>query len=284
MDQMNTDKIEGLEYHNPIISYTKKAFPFVVGGVFVLILMTIYFFKVLTPRYEKNLEAAVHDKQTVIDNLKLKELSSTNNTRECTTNCVDQIYNWENVQEFYSIKLKEKEWIKFGSNKVGIEFEYPIESNKLVLFEFNEWPKQESDPSGIEYSWSTRELGTEYGNDNFAWGSSSDLKIGRMSVDIYKWVEKDGNYFIQSAGGNQYEVEKLLVKDTPFGTQALFYKSPCFFFCNNSSMRSPDQNILIINLPYHKRPGIESILFGIPDNFSNEDLERIISSVKLTVD
>jgi len=255
-----------------------------LAGIFITtILLITFFYGVLVPRYEKNLKISVQEKLDVTDNMQkhTSEVNTDNQEGNDCPICVDQIYNWDGIKEFYSIKVLHDSWIPFHSNKVGIKFEYPIEKNRLVLFEFNQWPKRESDPTGVEFSWSTRDLGMKYGNDYFAWGASKDLKIGRMSVDIYKWTEDGGNYYIHSSGGQIYQVEEIMVRDTQFGTKAMIYKNICFFLCDESDIEYENLRTLIVTLPEDHRPGIESVLFDIREEFSSVEIERLLSSIEI---
>jgi hypothetical protein len=255
---------------------------FIAGIVVASITLIVFFYVFLSPRYERNLDRLIQEKQQALRNTQnnTQNNTPTQDNSSCP-NCVDQVYNWEEIKEFYSIKLEEASWTNFESGKVGIRFEYPIGRNKLVLFEFNEWPERDIDPSGIEFSWSTRDLGAKYGNSNFAWGASRNLKMGRMSVDIYNWTESEGNYYVNSSGGSKYNVEKVFTREIKNVGHFLLYKNVCFFsgdFCDNEQLKS---KTLIVNLPVNHRKGVESVLFNIPQNFTDSDIEKLVNSVDL---
>jgi len=268
---------QGFKLHKKI-----KNMPSFVAGIFAASTILITFFYVfLVPRYDSNLTKLIQEKEQA---LKSTQGNYTQNNLPAQgsncPNCVDQIYNWDNIKEFYSVKVEETSWVKFESNEVGIRFDYPIESNKLVLFEFNKWPERDFDPSGIEFSWSTRDLGAKYGNSNFAWGASRNLKIGKISVDIYNWIESDGTYYVNSSAGNKYKVEKVFTREIKNGGKALMYKNVCFFsseFCDNENK----SKTLIVNLPINHRKEVKSVLFNIPQGFTDADIEKLISSIDL---
>jgi len=255
-----------------IISKLKRLKQFVYGLIFSAILLTLFFYLILVPRYNANLNKL---KQTATSTQKNNETPA---SLECPK-CVGQNYDLENVKETYAVKITDHAWTTFSSNKVGIIFDYPIDGNKLVLFEYNDWPENSSDPSGIEFSWSISDIGAKYGHLDFAWGASRNLKIGREGVDIYNWTIKNGDYYIHSTIGESYKVEAVLTRQITNGGSALVYKDLCYYdyACSESELSST----LIVNLPQVHKNKVESVLFDIPKSFSNSDIDRLISSIKL---
>lgn len=258
-----------------LVEINIKKRSFLLGVCLTILIMTLFFYVVLAPRYQKRLEKLIVEKGQVQLPIKEKSLLPQVTLPKCPT-CMSE---HETYNEFYSMQVEGAAWLKFSSNQVGISFEYPIEANKLVLFEYNFWPKNDSDPSGTAFGWYTRELEAEYGSTNFAWGASSDLRIGRMGVDIYKWTQKEGSYYIHSPSGNEYKVENIFIRDVSGGAKALLYKNICFFESSTCSDIKKER-VLTVNFPPNHRENIEAVNFEIPNTFTDSDINRILNSIE----
>ncbi|OGF98874.1 hypothetical protein A3D78_03310 [Candidatus Gottesmanbacteria bacterium RIFCSPHIGHO2_02_FULL_39_14] len=260
----------------------RKTLQAFAGGIILsVITLILFFYIILVPRYEKNLEKQVEERTNSFwrnREYRIPVLSPTPIINNCPK-CQEQIYNWDNIMEFYSIKVADPAWVKLESNRVGIRFEYPIEANKLVMFEFNEWGENISDPSGTVFVWSTRGLGEEFGEDYFAQGASKDIKVGREEVFLYNWTESEGKYYVNDTNGNSYKVENIFTREIPAGGRALLFNTLCFWEYKGGCEEIEYSKTLIVNFPLNHREKIESILFNIPAGFTDADIERLIESI-----
>lgn len=267
-------------YKEPLI----KFMIFIGGAVVTSIIFVLLFNKIIEPQYKQKIDEAVERQRNIITQYE-NEVNEKNNENqigsgEYENRCQPKKIEIPDVKEYYFVKPTADAWNKFASNKVGITFEYPVKKDTLVIFEYNDWPRQSTDPSGIYFSWEQKKEGEP--TIMLANGSSRDIKVGRMSLEIYNWIEKDGKYYVNKANGGTIAVEKLEVYDTKFGTQALLYKNFCWAFCDNPNFKFDDTlKTLIVNLPAGHREGVESVLFRIEKDLTDSDISRIVNSLEL---
>src|SRR3990167_7336944 len=115
-DDQNTKKI-GQSQHTELLKKVRYI-PFFVAGIIVAsTILTVFFYVFLVPRYEKNLNKLVQEKEQALRNAQGNNTQNNVPTQSSSTcpNCVDQTYNSYNVKEFYSTKIEEASWVKFQS-------------------------------------------------------------------------------------------------------------------------------------------------------------------------
>ena len=267
--------------------YKDQLFKFLIfmgGAAVTCIGFVLLFNKIIEPQYRQKIDEAVEKQRDIISQYE-NEVNEKNDINEIGSGEYEESYKAKDIEipqlkEYYFIKPTVDAWNKFSSNSVGITFDYPVTKDTFVTFEYNDWPRQSTDPSGVEFSWEQRKKGES--TIVLAHGSSRDIKIGRMSLEIYNWTEKDGKFYLNNANGAPISVEKVKVYDTKFGTQALLYKNFCWAFCDNPSFKFDDTlKTLIVNLPAGYRKDVESVLLRIEKELTEADISRIVNSLDL---
>jgi hypothetical protein len=190
--------------------------------------------------------------------------------RECETNFVEP-------------SLSSKDWLIFGNDKLGMEFEYPPPSGDYQYEYANVvcyvqsadgwltitsvfWTYDAIDPSTEERE---RTYFASAISNNYT-GSSS-----RRPTEAIRFRRTSGEYFLDFIGGREYVVEPKKILLNPYEVYALVYNP-----LTNLGIEWSDELVVVLLFPEGYRPNFEALNIHLDGDLPIDLLEEVVNSVR----
>jgi hypothetical protein len=173
-------------------------------------------------------------------------------------------------------------WQKLTSPELGLSFKFPpLPGN--ITYEYNDWPGQDSDPSGTLVDWQVMvpDQGWTY---SFAGCASSDMKVGREGwpTDSIRWRKTESGYFVDFPLARSTQVTPLRIVQHPAGTEGLIYDPNGSYWGDMPINPSAVDRVAILNLPEGYHPKIACLSFYFYDQLPLDQIEAVLLSVEFT--
>jgi hypothetical protein len=176
-------------------------------------------------------------------------------------------------------------WETLTSSEVGVIFDFPKLGGQ-VKYEFVRRPRARN---GCAASCGLAALWEVSGEDGLLFGGihTDDWspQRGREPVDIDKWVEKEGRYYVQVRPSNLEEVTNVTrVVGRPDGSRAIvFPPEPLFGYEGPDAPEASGALMAVLNLPPGLTGEFHAITLVFPKTVSRmETVLRVINSVRFS--